>query len=120
MSNHRDRVRTALCCRSCGRVLAKLDDDGTIHIKPAKGPQVIADANARLMFICEKVSYFTTDDPNDKRLSRSMTTPKKLDDGRISFGVICGRTTTLEPGVDFKRVAHEEVPQAQEPERVSA
>ncbi|MCG3177038.1 MAG: hypothetical protein MOGMAGMI_02004 [Candidatus Omnitrophica bacterium] len=116
MGNHRDRVRTSICCQSCGRVLAKLDDDGTIHIKPAKGPQVIAEASARLMFICEKVSYFTTENPNDERLKRSMTTPKKLDDGRLSFGIMCGKQTILERGVHYQHVAKPEAEDA----RVSA
>ena len=94
--------------------MAKIDEDGTIHIKPAKGPQVIVEPDSRLLFLCEKVSYFTTDNQNDERLRRSMTTPKILEDGRISFGIMCGKQTILERGVHYQDVAKPEA------ERVSA
>lgn len=98
MGNHKDLVREPLRCAKCGRVLAKLDADGTVHIKPAKGPQVIIAPNARVMFICEQISYFTIDGDTDPRLSDPSTKIISKTGERTTFSLFCGNRTPIEQG----------------------
>lgn len=48
-----DKVRRMIDCSKCGSHLAKIDSDGTVHIKPPKGPEVIITGDFRVMIQCE-------------------------------------------------------------------
>lgn len=71
-------------CSHCGRVLAKLDQDGTLHIRHASsGIEFIATVS-RILFICPKIYYSK--------------------DGKVS----CGRRTFYEsPAQADMSTAHE-------------
>lgn len=46
-------------CARCGRLLAKIDSDGLLHVKLGKdGPQMLVDVTAsKVMTICPSVVY---------------------------------------------------------------
>lgn len=49
-----DHVRKMVDCGKCGSHLAKVDTDGTVHIKPPRGPEVlIVGSDFRVMIQCE-------------------------------------------------------------------
>ena len=82
MSMYKDRVRQTVRCTKCQRVLCKIDTDGTIHVKPPRGPQQIIKAQSKIMFICDKIAFFSN---------------REIVNG--SKGVECGNKTTIEDGV---------------------
>ena len=79
---HQDKVRETIRCQKCGRVLAKRDTDGSLHIKPAKGPQVLLSDVHRIMFVCEKISYFA----------------QNIEGQKHSRGIQCSNKTLIENG----------------------
>lgn len=84
IKNRLDRLRKVIKCLKCQRILAKIDEDGTIHAKPSKGPQIIITGdNVRAMFICERISYFVKRDGLGQDLKESIP---------------CGNKTLLENG----------------------
>jgi len=46
-----------LCCKNCGRILGKINDDGTIHIRHASSGFEFIGSFSRVMFICPKSFY---------------------------------------------------------------
>lgn len=93
-----DRVRKSVTCPTCGKLLCKIDQDGTIHVKPYKGAEMIIEAGARVMFKCEPVSFLSTDNPNDPRIKASPTPPSQTRNGKTIFGIRCGSKTLIAEG----------------------
>ena len=95
---HIDRVRQTVRCENCGRILAKIDSDGTVHIKPQKGPEIIASKDSKLMFCCEHITYFTTrskDDPRTKHPTAKIINSEK---DVLSYTLVCDKRTMLYDG----------------------
>lgn len=57
---------TPIKCENCGRVLGKMDEDGTLHVRLEKeGPQIFVslknlNENSNLMLICPSKVYTQT------------------------------------------------------------
>lgn len=97
-NNHKDRARNTIRCKKCERVLAKVDVDNVVHIKPTRGPEVILSETSRLMFVCEKISYFQVKSEDDPRIASSKFEPKKLPNGKTEIWLPCGNRTIVENG----------------------
>lgn len=55
-------VMKSIKCHQCGRMLGKLDDDGTFHVRIGKdGPQIFVKVNdvmdSNLMLVCPAYVY---------------------------------------------------------------
>jgi peptidyl-tRNA hydrolase len=46
-----------LTCKNCGRILGKINDDGTIHVRHASSGFEFIGSFSRVMFVCPK-NYF--------------------------------------------------------------
>lgn len=95
MSKHIDNIRNSVRCEKCRRILAKIDDDGTIHIKPQKGADIIAGKDSKIMFVCESIVYMTTANRADERLRSGSVKIISEKNSLISYSMVCGNKTFI-------------------------
>lgn len=79
---NKDR-RDSIRCPKCSKLLCKVDSDGTVHIKPTRGPQIIIGMGSKIMFMCDRIVHVSEEQANGEKLLKK---------------IMCGNKTLVESG----------------------